>query len=175
MLFFGWAYLYGMGHTKALVFEAEGLATHSPFTLGGIYLTARCFRMEGWEDKLKSRWLMLAFLSCLPFALIGMANYNSPFAFIMAAALFLLFKRHVKAGNWVGWLAPSMFSVYMLHSTKFGLTCMIRLEDVLMGWKWPVYAMFLTVAGFVFAGCVAIDLARRGICRSLRRKVQNGL
>jgi len=161
MVVFGWAFLSSVGHIKSYVFDVEGFATHSPLSLAGVYVAARYFKLTGMENRFSSKLLLAVLMGCVPFAMIGLAPYNSPIALIMGAALFLLFKRHVKVGGWVNVVAPSMFSVYMLHSTLAGLTLICKAEDCLMARNWNVYAMFLVVSLLVFVSGVLVDAVRR--------------
>ena len=113
------------------------------------------------ERKLSSKGLVFLLLACAPLAMIGLANYNSPIAFVMVAAIFLLFKRYVKVVSWVRVVSPSMFSIYMIHSTLAGLMLIIKIEDVLMDGKCNVYVMFFVVTCVVFLCGLVIDLWRR--------------
>ena len=158
---FVWAFLAGIGHVKPYMFEVDGFATHSPLSLAGVYVVARYFKLREMENVFSSKMLIWALLGCAPLAMIGVANYNSPIALIMVAALFLLFKRYVKIGTWVNAIAPSMFSVYMLHSTLAGLTLIGQAEDLLMVKNWNVFAMFLVVALMVLCAGVLLDAVRR--------------
>lgn len=158
---FGWAFLTGIGHVKPYMFNVDGFETHSPLSLSGVYVAARYFKLAEIESRFPSKLLIVALVVCTPFAMIGVANYNSPIALVMVAALFLLFKRHVKVGAWVNVIAPSMFSVYMLHSTLAGLTLLRQAEDWLMARNWNVFAMFLAVSLLVFSAGVLLDAVRR--------------
>ena len=168
---FLWAWLAGIGHTKEFVFPVEGFAAESPLTLIGIYIAARWFSELGLENNLPSKVLAGMFCLCLPFAMLGVANYNSPFALTMAMALFVLFKRHVKCGPWSLVVAPSMFAVYMLHSTFAGQRFLLGAEDYLMSNRIPVYLMFVIVTAAVFVSCLAVDMARRGCLHLLDNMV----
>ena len=155
----------GIGHARPFVFCVEWFDTHSPLSLIGVYVAARCFRLMGIENKLPSKWLLVMLVASIPLAMVGLAHYNSPIAFAMVAALFLLFKRHVKVGTWVMAIAPSMFSVYMLHCTKAGLVLMTRIEDMLMAKGLNVFVMFAVVSLLVFVICVLLDAIRRIVMR----------
>ena len=168
-LVFGWSYLYEIGHLKPFVFPASGLGAHTPLTLIGIYLLARLFRSLELDAKIPTKYVLAAIAVCLPFAAIGLAPYNSPFAFCIAAGLFILFKRFVKCGEWVLFVAPSMFSVYLLHSTKPGLDFIREAGNYIVGRGVPKYIMFLIVAIVLFLACFAIDLARRSVLFNLRK------
>lgn len=138
-----------------------------------LYLCMLMFMVYEFNAKVSTNYVLAAIVLCLPFAIVGLAPYNSPFAFCIAAGFFILFKRFAKCGKWVLYVAPSMFSVYLLHSTKPGLefireagNCLVN-QGVLKG------MMFLLVAISLFAVCLVIDLARRFILFNLR-KVLNG-
>lgn len=101
---------------------------------------------------------------------------DSPLAIAMAVAFIMFFLR-LKIDGIVGrvaaYLAPSMFSVYLLHcGTNFDLTrvwigrCMFLAGD---GICVDVVAVML-VAVATFAICIAIDLTRRSITAFIRSK-----
>lgn len=171
---FGWAFLTGIGHVKPYLFDVPGFETHSPLSLAGVYVAARYFKMKGMEYRFSSRLLFVVLIVCVPLAMIGLANYNSPIALIMVAALFLLFKRHVQVGGWVYVVAPSMFSVYMLHSTLCGLRLMTGFEDALVQSGITIYLMYAVVTITVFMAGLSFDMARRAlfyICQAVRQNV----
>lgn len=167
-LVFGWSYCFEIGHLKPYVFETAGLGAHTSLTLIGIYLAARWFQSSDIENCIPNWLLGLGVLLMLPVAAIGLAPYNSVFAFVMASFLFLIFKRHVSCGEWPGVLAPSMFSVYLLHVTAPGLA-LIRhfvVSDVCVGGG---YLRMLVVAIVLFSMCLAVDLLRRLVLAGCRR------
>lgn len=172
-LFFGWSYLYEIGHLKPFVFPASGLGAHTPLTLIGIYLLARLFRVRELDAKIQPKCVFVAIALCLLFAVIGLAPYNSPFAFCIAAGAFVLFKRFVRCGRWVLVVAPSMFSVYLLHSTKPGIDFIRESAKYLVAQGMSRCVTFLIVAMVLFAVCLTIDLMRRFVLFNLR-KVSNG-
>lgn len=169
VLAFGWSYLYEIGHLKPFVFPASGLGAYTPLTLIGIYLLARLFRVYELDVKMPTKYVLVTIALCLPFAAIGLAPYNSLFAFCIAAGLFVLFKRFVKCGEWVLFVAPSMFSVYLLHSTKPGLDFIREAGNYIVAQGMSKYIMFLIVAIVLFVVCVTIDLVRRFVAFSLRK------
>ena len=88
----------------------------------------------------------------------------------MAMVVFLLFLRiPLRGGRWIGLLAPSMFSVYLLHCATpnhWNREMMHSLGDVIMSRFDAKCAMseFVTcilVVVIVFAICVCLDGARR--------------
>ena len=162
---FGWAFLTGIGHVKPYVFDVSGFETHSPLSLAGVYVAARYFRLTGMENRVPSKLLLAVLMVCAPLAMVGLANYNSPIAVIIVAALFLLFKRHVKCGTWSLFVAPSMFAIYMLHSTLAGQRLFIGAEDFLMSKHIPVLLMYAIVTVVVFVSCLIVDMCRRGVWR----------
>lgn len=119
-LLFGWSFCYEIGHLRPYVLHTDGLGSHTALTLIGVYLMARWFRVSEIENKITTKSLAFA-LILLPMAAIGLAPYNSIFAFIMAASCFLVFKRLKVDGDWSLYLSPSMLSVYFLHSTRPGM------------------------------------------------------
>lgn len=173
ILVFGWSYLYEIGHLKPFVFPASGLGAHTPLTLIGIYLLARLFRVHDLDVKMPTKCVLAAIVLSMLFAVIGLVPYNSPFAFCIAAGLFILFKRFVKCGEWVLFVAPSMFAVYLLHVTQPGIAFIREAGNYIVAQGMSKYIMFIIVAIVLFVACLAIDLVRRFIMFNLR-KVCNG-
>ena len=129
--------------------------------------------MHELDAKISTKYVLVAIALSLPFAVIGLAPYNSPFAFCIAAGAFVLFKRFVRCGRWVLVVAPSMFSVYLLHVTKPGIDFIRDCGNYLIARGVPNAIMFLTVAAVLFIACLTIDLVRRFVLFNCR-KVFNG-
>jgi len=107
-------------------------------------------------------------------ALMQRVSYLAPHVILMAVAMLVLFDRYVRCPNWLGklcvWLAPSMFSVYLLHGLP---ACSYFLRDVapvwLIGNGINQWVALLLGAITCFALCVSIDLMRRGALNVFRR------
>ena len=161
-LVFGWSYCYEIGHLRPYVLPTVGLGSHTPLTLIGIYVAARWIHVSGVEERISS--ICFTFIvALLPIAAVGLAPYNSIFALILAMLTFLIFKRHVKCGEWASRIAPSMLSVYFLHSTGAGLAVIHNYVRSSGGWGGQKYLEISLCAVALFVVCIAIDLIRRSI------------
>lgn len=109
---------------------------------------------------------------------IGLGDYNSPVAFALAAVCFLLFMRLCipsKLGALVAWLAPSMLSVYLIHTNEVGYRFIARMERWLAGtFNMPPFLVCIIGASAVFVLAVGLDLPRRLSMHMLEHKHNGG-
>ena len=106
-------------------------------------------------------------------AAIGLNDYNSPFALAIAASTFYLARNAsfpAAIGKACVWLGPSMFSVYLLHSSGRTWWALAKCEDFLLGFGIPIVAVWVFTAFTVFTVCVALDLPRRLFAGLLSRR-----
>ena len=166
---FGWSFATTLPHGNLLP-QAIGLTSYSFLTLLGIYTLARYLRVHVCQDKvldrlLGSRWRLLVVIGVgLTFAAIGLGDYNSPFAVAIACSMFFAVKKvelPQRLSALCISLAPSMFSVYMMHSRKFCRGYLVMLEDGLIQRGVPMSIAYFATAAIVFAICVLADLPRR--------------
>lgn len=125
-LVFGWSYLTMFPKIGELFPSVVGFGPTGVLTLFAIYAVARFMRQTetGRLKWLSERWwlVLIAVVSAV-FCWIGFYHYNSPFALALAFSTFMLFKgMRILAwlGKTVNTLGPSMFSVYLLHTTGVG-------------------------------------------------------
>jgi len=172
-LVFGWSYCYDVGHLKPYVFPAEGLGAHSPLTLIGIYVLARWFKIMGVEQYLTNKRLLLAVIAAFPFSVVGLAPYNSPFAFVLAASFFVLVRRFVRCGNWPVLLSPSMFCVYLIHVTPPGIDFIIWAKHYAFRHDLSLVGACFVVAIALFLISIAVDLCRRVLAQACVRREES--
>ncbi len=167
---FVWAFSCGLPGFKHVMPRANGLGGYSFTMLLGAYLCARILRfaLESQDD----RWLLLnrkrllfpVLAVCIICASIGMGDYDSPFSIGIATCIFLLFMR-VRLPHWLQSLfivlAPSMFSVYLMHSHGLAWGYLALVEDWLLNHGVPLGFAYLLTAVTVFVVCVVGDLPRR--------------
>lgn len=103
---------------------------------------------------------------------MGFKHYNSPFSLMFAGSVFFLFK-WLPDSKLIGrisiWLAPSIFSVFLIHANTYGSDCFIRFERFLitdLGWNY--YLACFTVAVSIFGICIFLDMPRRLVVRLIR-------
>ena len=164
-LVFGWGYLSMLPGVMNYVPITAGLTAHSGITLLGVYVIARVVRMQGLLEKISQRiWLLIA-AAMLVVTTAGFYKYNSPFSLVQALAWFALIKG-ARIPRWVcgsaAFFAPSMFAVYMYHSSRDGLSFLRTVESGLideMGLNTVVCHIVVAVGIFAFG--VLLDMPRR--------------
>lgn len=164
ILFLVW--IWGFGRTLPygadLLPMTPGLDAYGGITLTAIYAAARVCRRISIDERIKTLWLIVALPILWIATGIGLGDYNSPFAFALAAVCFLLFSRlriPAKIGAVVVWLAPSMFSVYLIHTNEIGAKFIGTMTKRLLGFG-VIPAIVLT-AITVFVLAVLLDVPRR--------------
>lgn len=165
ILVFGWTYLTGAPVVHKLSWPlTPGMGSNTVLTLLGVYAFARICCVARVHERLKNRHLVLIALVCLPLVAFGFGNYHSLFSAALALAGFVWMSR-VNLPNglcqFVLWLSPSMFAVYLLHSTRYGFEVIERLQDAL---RLPLVPCAILTGMIVFGACVLIDSIRRCIC-----------
>lgn len=117
--FLAMVWIWGFGRTlpygTQVLPKTDGLEAYGGITLLGIYAATRVVKSSGIVEKIKLWHLAIAIPLLWVATGIGLGDYNSPFAFGLAFAMFLVFKK-VRIPRLVGsiavWLGPSMFSVF---------------------------------------------------------------
>lgn len=160
-LVFVWAGLTATPLIRRVIPQSPGVTDYSGFTFIGIYIAGRMFRFLDLENYVRGKYTLIAILSLM--VLVGpvkLGNYASPFALALAAILFCWFKNlRIPAvlERVVVWLAPSMFSIYLLHGHKYGN---VWLHELNYG-RFSHGGGVVVTALIVFATCLTIDVVRR--------------
>lgn len=173
VLCFVWSWPTSYNVTLGIVPRTAGLGHFSGIMMVGMYVVGRLVRFYRLDKRIPLRWAVVAFALLLIPALLKLGFYNSPVAVGLSVASFVMVS-HIRLSDRLSrfcvWLAPSMFSVYMLHtgtfcmhqvipnSVKYLLSCGIN--------KWPSY---LIVAIGIFVVCTVVDLLRRGALALIRK------
>ena len=97
---------------------------------------------------------------------LRLGAYCSPFAMSMSVLVFFLFKRisvpHRLAAI-ILFIAPSMFSIYLLHSHVVGEVCIKRIQNLCITTVLPQSVFIPLSAVVVFLACLTLDLVRRAV------------
>ena len=117
--------------------NSAGLGAYTALSLIMTYTFARVCAVH-LRDFLTRRSVVVLFLASIPCVMFGLGRYSSPFSMIVAGGVFVLFERVIRVPNWCGrlatLLAPSMFSVYLLHSDgRDGFALITQFERFLAG------------------------------------------
>lgn len=159
LVVFGYCFISGLPVLRNWMPHFAGSHSHTFLTLTGIYLAARWCRVLR-LDRIPSRaCVVIALLSAIPCG-FGFGKYNSPFALVLAGALFLLFHQ-LELSEWaskvISFLARSMFSVYLLQIGFVG----ILLPPIIKGFGVNGYIGAFISAISVFLACTLLDIFRR--------------
>jgi hypothetical protein len=166
---FGWAYLCDLISIRPYVFFVPSFGSYTPLTLCGIYVAARLFKIHNCENFLANWHVALLLPILLSLGAIGLNHYNSPSAFILAMAIFLLFKRMGegikmgKFGNLIAVVSPCMFGVYVMHDTVQSKEWSSHVGAILLSNGCNVYLSYFVCAGMVFVCCVLVELIRQHV------------
>ena len=167
---FGWSFATTLPVVCKYVPPTHGLTAYSFLTLLGVYIVARFARKchennPAFQLLIANRKLIaLIVCVCLVCAAIGLNDYNSPFALVIAAGAFLLLLR-MKIPTWLSriciWLGPTMFSVYLMHSHGYAWKYLTAVEEYFLNVGVRLPFAYLLTAMCVFCTCVVWDMPRR--------------
>ena len=170
---FGWSFATTLPVIREIVPHTAGLEAYSFMTLIGTYCVARILRQrkEHYCRLWRGRQIAVSVLAIsLLIAALGLGDYNSPFALLIAATSFYLVKSvqfPAVVGRTCSLLGPSMFCVYLLQSSGCTWWAIQRIEDAMLGVGLPLFLTFICASIVLFAVCVAIDIPRRLLARWL--------
>lgn len=171
LLVFGWGTLAVNHLTIGLTPQTPGLESYSELTLLGIYVVVRLLRVSGGLAKLGLRGELSLVAIGLAFVLVGVSQYNSPFALMLALGVFLLVIR-VKpmGGKIVNIISPSMFAVYLYHTGPFFDVIRPAEQYLVETCGLPVLVTYFVMASAIFCCAIILDIPRRIVARMLMRK-----
>lgn len=119
ILSFIWSYLPDVPLARHLRWPTTiGLTAFSGVTLLGVYIVARAARYFSIYEGLRTRWLILITIVAILGVSVGLGEYNSPIALLMAVCAWGWFEK-VSLPQWLcRWIAivsPSAFAVYLIQ------------------------------------------------------------
>ena len=173
-------YLWGFASSVPFLHDYvpidKSITTNSGLTLMGIYILARVFRKAELGNRLKPCVFAIIGGASAVVCLFNLGKYNSIFAFLFMASLFVFFRRmgdlpqKKYGGQIVLFSAPSMFSVYLIHVGGFvRLPWGSGLSTVHLVGDDPGVIRTIGVVLLVFVVSLCIDLLRRGLVNVIRR------
>lgn len=173
-----WQFVASILSESSSIGTATGLgrayfSRYSFMTLVNIYIVGRIFRKTNLLEKIKTWHLLLVgVISALFTTFPPLHYYTSPFCIVEAICIFEIFKR-LSIPDWLGnigiFLAPSMFSILLLHrEDNFCKAIFIPLEGKVLGSLNPFISVFIA-AFVVFNVCLLTDLTRRLFLFMLKR------
>lgn len=165
LLVFGWMYMTEFPVIKLYIPKPSGFGVTTFLCLIGIYISARMFRYLNGESYMNRRVIICGIVICGGMCLLGFGHYQSIFALGMACLTFCLFKR-IKfpafIGNIAMMCAPSMFSIYLLHSNAVGFDYCKQLDVFFVEHcHIHVWCAWILTAVIIFFSSLCIDFIRR--------------
>ena len=167
---FGWSFATTLPVICNYMPNAAGLQAYSFLTLFVVYVVARFIRrMVDVSDRFRNlvsdkRYLLSVATVSLMLCSVGLGDYNSPFAILVAGCVFFLIKK-IKFSPCIiricVWLGPSMFSVYLMHSHGYAWKYLVKTEDYILSMGLPLCLTYIITAIIVFSVCVVADMPRR--------------
>ena len=170
-LAFGWSFLATLRVCQTWLPIPSGLGSYTSLTLAGVYVAARYCRWSGCLDRIPifAQWAIL--LVSLIASSVGLGRYSSPVALLASVFSFSLFANRKYPGVLCGaasWMAPSMFSVYLLQTNDMGIAVAKKITSL----PYPHGCLVIMTALAFFFGGVLMDVPRRLIV-CFRRGIVN--
>jgi len=172
-----WSYLCVIPITKDYVPCPTGFAPLSFFTMFGIYTAARLYRkydVEGLICQHKSLALLIwAFAFLLVF--LGVHHHNSPASLAFVCITFAFIRKielSTVPGRIVLFVAPSVFGIYLIHSSPLGQFIRQKLLFQLVDDK-PSFLSCLFVAIMIYFASIVIDAVRRVFVAALASRLRS--
>ena len=169
-----WGYLCVVPGIRNYVPCPTGMTHMSFFSLSGIYVAARMFRLMDLERYIEgARVRVCIWMLSAAIVFIGFHHHNSVASFVFVACLFITFKGvrlNPSLSKSIEIIAPSAFAVYLLHSSAMGrwLFKWIIRQLIEVG-HIPVPLAYFLDAGLIVLACLVVDVARRMlVCRVWR-------
>ena len=161
---FGWGFVSHSHIVKGLVPTTDGLGVFSGLTLLGIYSVGRVCNLWHLLDCVGYRKCLFGVMVAFPLMILHLGVYNSPLAVILMAMFFYIVARtKSRYSRIVLFLSPSIFSVYIIHTTRLGSVLSERLVSALGG---GVPAVMISGIA-IFIAAILFDMPRRYICHLL--------
>lgn len=176
VLCFIWSWPTSYNCTIGIVPRTAGLGHFSGLMMVGMYIAGRLVRFYDIERRLPLKYVIPTMMILFVPAFLKLGFYNSPIALALSICSFVLVRR-IKVKGWLSrvvlFVSPSMFAVYMLHVTPYGMQRIIpEGVDLALGFGFGKWSAYILVACFVFVSCILFDLIRRGFLELFRKMVR---
>lgn len=172
---FGWSYLNVIPGIKDYVPVVTGFGSLSFFTLFGVYMAARTFRLLELERFLCGKVIVLVGAIAMAAVFIGFHHNNCVATLVLCACLFVGFSRIQLMSTMskiVAWVAPTTFGIFLLHSTLAGYWVRRTLIEF-VATHCGVYAGYIITTIVVFCACCVVDKLRKAILLLFRQKIMD--
>lgn len=169
LIVFGWGALYNCNHLRFLIPRVDGLIPCSFITLFGAYCVGRFIRVGRVEERMKSSYiglLTIALIAAILCAGTILGAANTPASILLAACLFVLFKR-MQLPVWMRKivlnLSPMMFLVCCLNGSLYfpgmeakSFVLINSCKRILVSYGVPLQLTYLISACFIFSLSVIV-------------------
>lgn len=163
-LIYGWSFVAGVPGIRDWMPVCKYLGGCNGVSLVGLYVFTLTYKKFELRRYCTARNGMIALPICVVLMLVGLWSFVWIPSFIVTCIVFEYVKK-LNLPIWLGkvsiFLAPSMFSVYLLHicnCTHLMWSFEVYCVDTL---KMPLYVMFAVTAIVTFVVSLAVDLLRR--------------
>lgn len=163
-LIYGWSFASGVPVIRDWMPICKYLGGGNGVSLVGLYVFTLAYKELELRKFCTRRNCLIALPICAVLMLAGLWSFVWIPSFVVTCFAFEFVKK-LKLPAWLAktsiFLAPSMFSVYLLHicnCTHLMWTFEVYCFDTL---KMPLYAMFAVTAIVTFIASLAVDLVRR--------------
>ena len=170
-LIYGWSFAAGLPWFRDWMPVCKYIGSLNGVSLVGLYVFTLAYRKLELNRFITFKSAVIVLPICVALMFAGFWSYAWIPSFIVTCFAFEFFK-NIKLPLWLGnifvFMAPSMFSIYLLHicncnhlMADFERYC---IEDVGM----PFYIMVVVVTFVTFFICLSVDLLRRCVLIPLR-------
>lgn len=172
---FVWSYATKIPVISNFVPSDGGFGAFSSLTFVGVYACVRIMKTIGVFDKLTRRQLFVMCFCSAVLVYVGFYHHNSLFAFIFALSSFLLFI-NLRLPPWclklAHIIAPSMFAIYLFHSTNLGFKLIGIVEKYFVdAFGISIPSTHMITAVMIFTLGLIIDIPRRIFCYYNRNRL----
>lgn len=165
LLFFCWNWAGDyLSRTGCVLPRPQEFGSYTLLMMVTVYSLGRMVNRFAVLDRIHVRWILISFVLSAILCGIGFGEYASPFAMMLSVSVFALARSSRLSESCkrvVLFCAPSMFSIFLLHSVCAG-TVLVRMIEKNLGLDSLFSpARFFVVATIIFLGGLSIDLVRR--------------
>lgn len=162
---FVWGFLNSFPPVWSVMPKSSGVEPYSGIMMMGVYVVGRLFRRNEiyrWFNRKQTICLLLVSIVAVA---MGLCSYCSPFSLAIAIIVFFGFNKSRIAhdvGKRFAWMAPSIFSIYLLHAhSSFGFKIISWFEDMLVEKGIPLVLVYVISAFVIFTAGLLLDIPRR--------------
>ena len=168
---FCWSFAHDVPLLRRFVPDTEGLSAYSGLTFIGVYVAGRLARRFESRIVPNVKILLISISALTVICALGFGRYHSPFAMLLAACWFFIFKLASPQllHRIVVFMIPSVFPIYLFHSHgAVGFPVIRQIQEFLSRMTvgndsscLKVIAVWMSSAIIIFAGGLLLDLPRR--------------